>query len=157
MLTAGSRAPEMDFDDTAGRPWRLSDHRGKHSVLLYFVRATTCPVCTHHVRDLIAQQDALAADNIRVVIAVPEDRETASNWKAKRDIPFPVVVGRSARPHESIGLTRKVFGAMQQSGTVLVDAEGIVRHVQGSTLPTNGYDRKALTAAIDSMRGRAMA
>ncbi|WP_067829745.1 peroxiredoxin family protein [Nocardia inohanensis] len=154
MLETGSIAPGMEFEDTDGRPWRLADYRGKHGVLLYFMRSTSCPICNRHVRDLVAKQQEFQDDNIRVFVAVPEDAATGAAWRAKRAVPFPVLVGTEARPHESIGLSRKVFGSMQQSGTVLIDADGIVRHVHGATLPVNGYDGKGISAAIRSIPGR---
>ncbi|UGT41270.1 peroxiredoxin family protein [Nocardia yamanashiensis] len=148
MLMSGSPAPRMEFEDTTGRPWRLADHNGEHSVLLYFMRSTSCPVCNRHARDLVARRNEFDDSNVRVVIAIPEDRETGAAWKAKHGIPFPVLVGGAATPHESIGLTRKVFGSMQQSGTLLVDPDGVIRHIHGATVPLNGYDRKGILAAI---------
>ncbi|GGS45743.1 MULTISPECIES: peroxiredoxin family protein [Actinokineospora] len=150
MLTTGSPAPEMVLEDTDGQTVRVSDHQGDHAVLLFFVRSTSCPVCTRHVRDLVARRGELEADNVRVLIAVPEDRERAARWKARHAIPFPVLTGRDRSPHELIGLTRRIFGAMQQSGSVLIDRHGIVRHAHGATLPTGSYDRQGIAAAIAS-------
>ncbi|MFC9996677.1 peroxiredoxin family protein [Nocardia sp. NPDC127526] len=157
MLTSGSRAPKMELEDTSGRPWRLSDHRGTDSVLLYFMRSTSCPMCNRHVRDLAAHRNEFEDKNIRVFVAIPEDRATGSAWKSRHDIPFPVLVGTSGTPHDSIGLTRKVFGSMQQSGTVLVDPNGVIRHAHGATLPTSSYDRKGILAAIGALPGRTSA
>ncbi|AXB41658.1 peroxiredoxin family protein [Amycolatopsis albispora] len=153
MLKAGSPAPRMVLEDTAGRPVRLSDYQGKHAVLLFFLRSTSCPVCLRHVRDLVNRADELAADDVRVLLAVPEDRERAAAWKAKHRIPFPVLTGD--RPHELAGLSRKVFGSLQQSGSLLVDREGVVRHAHGATLPTGSYDKKGIAAAVASLRAAA--
>lgn len=148
MITIGSHVPEMDFEDTDGNILRLSEFRRTHSVLLYFMRSTSCPICNRHVRDLRARGREFEADNVRVLIAVPEDREAAAAWKSKHDIPFPVLVGSAGTPHETFGLTRKVFGSIQQSGTVLIDTDGHVRHVHGSTMPTASYDKKGIRDAI---------
>ncbi|MGK8525207.1 peroxiredoxin family protein [Nocardia asteroides] len=155
MLTSGFPAPEIDLEDTAGSPWRLSDYRGVHGALLYFMRSTTCPICNRHVRDLVAQRNEFDNSDIRVHIAVPQDRATALAWKAGRGIPFPVLVGSAGTPHESIGLSRRVFGSMQQSGTILIDSDGIIRHAHSATLPINSYDKKGIVAAIHAMRSRA--
>ena len=155
MLETGSPAPRMALEDTTGQAVRLSDYHGRHAVLLYFMRSTSCPVCNAHVRDLVDRADELAADDVRVLLAVPEDRETATAWKARRRIPFPVLTGRRESPHEMVGLGRKVFGAMRQSGSVLVDRQGIVRHAHGATLPTNGYDKKGIAAAVAALRAPA--
>jgi peroxiredoxin len=151
MFTSGSPAPELVLEDTEGRTVRLSDYRGKHAVLLYFMRSTSCPVCNRHVRDLVTSADGLAAANLRVLVAVPEDGAKAARWKAKYQIPFPVVTGGREIPHEMVGLGRKVFGLMQQSGSILIDSEGIIRHAQGATLPVGGYDKKGVTSAIASL------
>ncbi|RKT66959.1 peroxiredoxin family protein [Saccharothrix variisporea] len=151
MLTPGSAAPEMVLQDTTGHTVRLSDHVGRHAVLLYFMRSTTCPVCNRHVRDLAADADRFTAAGVQVLVAVPEDRGTAAAWKAKRNTPFPVLTALDGTPHELVGLSRKVFGSMQQSGSILVDTHGTVRHAHGSTLPTAAYDKKGVAAAIESL------
>lgn len=151
MIAAGSPAPQLVLEDTTGQTVRLSDYRGRHAVLLFFMRSTSCPVCNRHVRDLVRNGDELAAENVRVLIAVPEDREQATAWKARHQIPFPVLTGRRDSPHEMVGLSRKVFGSMQQSGSILVDSHGIVRHAHGATMPTSSYDKKGITAAIASL------
>lgn len=152
MLETGSHAPDIVLEDTDGKTVRLSDYQGRHAVLIYFMRATSCPVCTMHVKDLIRRRDELAAGKVQVLIAVPDDRQAAAAWRAKRQIPFPVLVGRHATPHEMIGLSKKVFGSMQQSGSILVDAQGIVRHAHGATMPTGGYQWKAIAAAVQTLR-----
>lgn len=154
MLEIGSPAPDVVLEDTDGRAVRLSGPQGDHAMLVYFMRSTSCPVCNRHVHDLIRRRDEFAADNLRVFIAVPEDRRTAAEWKAKRRIPFPVLTGRHGTPHEMVGLGRKVFGSLQQSGSVLIDSQGVIRHAHAATMPTGGYDRKAITAALQALRAR---
>ena len=126
----------------------MGSYDAKAGVLVFFMRATSCPVCTRHAKDLVERSAEFGAAGVQVVIAVPEGRTEAARWKSKHDISVPVVTGRRGSPHESVGLTRKVFGSMQQSGTILVDSHGRVRYSQASTLPTGSYDRKAVAAAI---------
>ncbi|MCR6487528.1 peroxiredoxin family protein [Amycolatopsis sp. OK19-0408] len=153
MLEPGSPAPELVLEDllledTDGRPVHLAGR----AALVYFMRSATCPVCTRHVRDLAADADTFAAAGVRVFIAVPEDRETAAAWRAKRRIPFPVLVGRRGTPHELVGLSRAVFGALQRSGSVLLDVDGIVRHAHSAVMPTGSYDKKGVAAAVAALR-----
>ncbi|MGV9363306.1 redoxin domain-containing protein [Amycolatopsis sp. NPDC003731] len=148
MLEAGSPAPHLELEDTDGRPVGVP---GGRATLLYFLRSTTCPVCRHHVRALAEDAAALEAAGVRVLIAVPEDRETAAAWRAKHDVPFPVLTGRENSPHELVGLHRAVFGTLQRSGSVLVDARGVVRHAHSATLPTAGFDRAGIAAAVAAL------
>jgi peroxiredoxin len=155
VLETGSPAPDIALEDTDGRAVRLSDHQGEHAVLIYFMRSTSCPVCNRHVQDLIRRRDEFAGADVQLLVAVPADRQEAAVWKAKRQVPFPVVVGRRGTPHEMIGLSTKVFGSVQQSGSILIDSQGIIRHSHAATMPTSGYDKKGITAAVQGLRARA--
>ncbi|MFI6504510.1 peroxiredoxin family protein [Nonomuraea typhae] len=145
--------PELALEDTDGQAVHLPGDRGGQAVLIYFMRSTSCPICNRHVQDLIRCRDEFAAEDVRVFVAVPEDRQEAAAWKARRQVPFTVLVGRGGTPHETVGLSRKVFGSMQQSGDVLIDAQGVVRHAHGATMPTGGYDKKGILAAVRGLRG----
>jgi peroxiredoxin len=148
MLETGTTVPDLALENTAGVPVRLPDFRGKDNVLLYFMRSTTCPVCNGHVKDLVARSAEFTAAGVRILVAVPETRAEAAAWQAERGLPVPVVTGRRGTPHEAFGLTKKVFGTMQQSGSVLIDRDGVVRHAHGATLPTGSYDKKGIERAI---------
>ncbi|MCP3803186.1 peroxiredoxin family protein [Allokutzneria sp. A3M-2-11 16] len=151
MLEIGSTAPDIELEDTAGRAVRLADYRGSDNVLLYFMRSTSCAICGSHVKDLARHAAELTAAGVRVLIAVPEGRSEAAAWKAKRGLPFQVVTGQSGTPHEAVGLMRKVFGSMQQSGSLLIDRDGVVRHAHGATVPVNSYDKKGITKAVTEL------
>jgi peroxiredoxin len=98
------------------------------------------------VRDLARHADEFAALGARILVVIPEGAQTARLWAARRGLPFPVVTGANGSPHEAVGLPRAVFGAVQRSGTVLVDRAGVVRYTKAATMPTAGYDRAALAA-----------
>ncbi|MVU83118.1 redoxin domain-containing protein [Nocardia sp. ET3-3] len=152
MLTNGNPAPDLELIDTDGQPWRLSDQPGAHGTLLFFTRSISCAICNHHIRDLVARRAEFDTANIGVVIVAPEDRDAVRAWKTEHGVPFTVATGPTADPHESVGLNRRLFGSWLQSGTVLIDRDGLVRHAHGATMPTNSYDKKGITAAIESMR-----
>lgn len=141
MLDVHSTVPDLDLVDVGGTPVRLHEYLDGRHLLLYFMRATTCPICVRHVRDLVRHTDEYAALGARIIVVVPEGLATARVWAAKERLPFPVVTGAHGSAHEEVGLMRTVFGAVQRSGTVIVDASGVVRHVKAATIPTAGYDR----------------
>ncbi len=151
MLEVGSTVPDLNLEDTAGQAVRLADYRGTDNVLLYFMRSTTCPVCNSHVKDLVGRAPDFTAHNVKVLVAVPEGRADASAWQSKKSVPFPVVTGRHGTAHETVGLTKKVFGAVQQSGSILIDRDGLVRHAHAATTPISSYDKKGVLTAIDAL------
>lgn len=149
MLETGAPAPDLFAVDASGQPFSLADRRGVTPVLIYFARSTGCPICAAHVRDLTRRRAEFG--DVEIVVAVPEDRAAARRWQERHDIPFTVLTGSSGAAHAAIGLRRAMFGSMQQSGSVLVDASGIVRHVRVATLPTGGYDRAGISAAVTAL------
>jgi peroxiredoxin len=147
MLEIGA-TPDLKLEDTEGRTLSVSDYRGKDNVLIYFMRALSCAQCNAHVQSFVKNQSEFDAAGVKIVVAVPEDLKDAAAWKAKKNIPYPVVAGAAGTPHESVGLLRKVFGTLQQSGTVLFDSNGAVRYTQVSTVPTTSYNRGEMAAAL---------
>ena len=137
--------------ESDGTPFDLTTYQGTSNVFVYFMRALSCAQCNAAVRALATQQDELAAADVQVVVAVPEDAAAATAWKAKRAVPFPVIVGQDGTPHAEAGLLKKVFGAIQQSGGVLVDKHGRVRYSHVATNPGASYSRSELAAAIGAL------
>jgi peroxiredoxin len=147
MLEVGA-APDLTLEDTEGHSIRLADYKGKTNVLVYFMRALSCAQCNAHVQSFAKNQAIFDNAGVEIIVAVPEDLADAAAWKAKKNIPYTVVAGASGTPHESVGLLRKVFGTVQQSGTVLFDSNGVVRYTQVSTVPTTSYNRGEMDAAL---------
>jgi peroxiredoxin len=155
MLEIGSVAPALDLEDTEGNPVSVRDAASslhRTGVLLFFMRSATCPVCNLHVKHLVRDADEYAAAGVQVMIALPEGREEAARWKAKQSVPFVVVTGRRGSAHEAVGLTRKVFGSMRQSGSILVDSHNRIRHAHAATVPTSSFDSKGVAAAVGQLR-----
>lgn len=154
MLEIGSPAPAAALTDTEGRTVRLTEFRGRTAVLVYFLRTTTCPVCNHHARDLADRAAGLTAAGVETLLAVPEDRTTAAKWRAKRGVAFRVLTGSAS--YTAAGLGRGMLGTMQQSGTLLIDVDGVVRYARGAAMPTGGYDAKDVAAAVAGLGASAV-
>jgi peroxiredoxin len=147
MLEIGS-TPDLKLEDTDGNAISVADYMGKENVLIYFMRALSCAQCNAHVQSFIKNRNEFDAAKVKIIVAVPEDLTDAAAWKARKNIPYTVVAGAAGTPHESVGLLRKVFGTLQQSGSVLFDSNGVVRYTQVSTIPTTSYNRAEIGAAL---------
>jgi peroxiredoxin len=150
MIEIGS-TPDLKLQDTDGNAVSIANFRGKYNVLIYFMRALSCAQCNAHVQSFVKNQREFDAAKVEIIIAVPEDLRDAAAWKARKNIPYIVVAGASGTPHESVGLLKKAFGALQQSGTVLMDSDGIVTYTQVSTIPTTSYNRTEIGAALAAL------
>jgi peroxiredoxin len=150
VLEIGS-TPTLSLEDTAGNDLALEDYRGKDGVFIYFMRALSCAQCNAAVQNMAKNSADFDAASVKVIVAVPEELADAAAWKAKKNIPFPVVVGKTGTAHAEVGLLRKVFGALQQSGSILLDKDGAVRYTHVSTNPGASYNRAEVAAAIAAL------
>lgn len=151
MLELGDRISVVSVTTTRGEVLDLTEQRQGGGLLIYFMRTTTCPMCNRHVAELARHADAYAERGVSVIVAVPDDVTTAVRWAEAKQLPFPVVVGESSAPHASFGLARKVLGSMMQSGTILVDQQGVVRYADIVTMPVGGYSPRRVGEAIDRL------
>jgi peroxiredoxin len=150
MLEIGSK-PRLSLIDTTGANASVDGVAAGSGTFVYFMRALSCPQCNASVVKMAKGRAAFDAAGVRVVIAVPEDRLAAAAWKTKKDVPFDVVVGKEGTAHEEVGLLKKVFGLLQQSGNILLDHDGIVRYVHVSTNPGASYNEADVAAAISAL------
>jgi peroxiredoxin len=150
MLAIGT-TPTLSLVDTSGHDALLTQAGSGNGTFVYFMRALTCPQCNAAVAKLTKGRAAYDAAGVRVVIAVPEDAAAATAWKTKKKVPFDVVVGKSGTAHEEVGLLKKVFGLLQQSGSVLLDGKGVVRYTHVSTNPGASYDEAEVLAAVAAL------
>ena len=155
MLQTGTRLPSLPLQDTTGQRVRLDDGTPGHAALVYFMRSKSCAICTRHARDLDRRAEQYERMGVQVYIAIPEGHDDAADWKARHQIGVPVVVAAAGSAYDTVGLTRKVFGSMQQSGTILIDPDGTVRYAHSATMPTGSYDKEGVANAVDTYsRGR---
>lgn len=111
------------------------------SVLVYFMRTPTCPVCHSHVAHLarvIAAKPELAA---RLFIIAPGDGADAG-LVAARHAALADRIGASLTAHESVGLFVKA--GLQQSGTFIVGGQGKVLWSKTATVPLGSFDARAV-------------
>ncbi len=149
MLVDVGSTPKLSLEDADGVPVRLADFH--EPVYLYFMRALSCAQCNAHVQQMSKNAAEFEAAHVKVVVAVPATTAEAAAWRDKKGVPFPVVVGTEGSAHEEVGLMKKVFGAIQQSGGVLFDRDGVVRYAHASTNPGASYNKAEVAAAIAAL------
>lgn len=144
MLEIGTPAPDFELADQAGRPVRLSGHRG-HNVVLFFYPKDNTRICTLEVcafRD--AHDDLTGLD--AVVLGISGDgtdshRAFADRW----NLPYPLL-------SDTDGATRKAFSVHRTLGlfpgrvTYVIDREGIIRAAVNDPLSASRHVREALDA-----------
>ncbi|MBL7938617.1 MAG: redoxin domain-containing protein [Flavobacteriales bacterium] len=69
----GGPAPDFELRDQAGDPVKLSDYKGKHPVLLIFVRGDWCPGCHMMLRTYERNRAKFMEKGIHVLGIGPDD------------------------------------------------------------------------------------
>jgi peroxiredoxin Q/BCP len=119
MLQEGDVAPDFTLTADDGSEVSLSDFRGRKVVLYFYPKADT-PGCTKQacaVRDAYGDIDAGGAEVLGIS---PDERPALVKFKAKYDLPFPLLSDPDHRVAEAYG----AWGEKTSYGRTY---EGIIR------------------------------
>lgn len=148
-VRAGQSAPDFQLPDTEGRPWRLSDFRGKQPVVLIWIFADWCPVCHGEFRELIELRQEFEAAGVQVFTLEAHDVYPArvmvgkelepQYWFSKtsfkdsytKNIWWPHLVDRAGAVGAEYGVQPMAFVVhaewINRPSVIIADKEGTVR------------------------------
>ena len=143
----GDDAPDFELEGTDG-PFRLSEHRGRKVVLLFYPGDET-PVCTRQFCSYRDRGDEMAQLDAVVVGISNQDLDSHRRFTEHHGLNVPLLADPDRRVARLFGVSRP--GPLGTARAVLaVDEEGIVRyrHVHALGLAYQGIDelREALAA-----------
>jgi peroxiredoxin len=139
----GASAPQFALPTSQG-PVSLESYRGRHNVVLYFMRTFDCPVCLGHVMRLARTYAQIQAQNTVVLVLGPGDTHEAE--LLQRKLPFQVLADPDRTVYQAYGLGKAL--GIQQSGTFVIDTAGTLRYANRATVPLGAMKEPALLAAI---------
>lgn len=119
-------APDFSLPDGNGEHWRLSDHRGKVVVLLFYPGDET-PVCTRQMCSVRDRWDDYQATGAEVVGISSDTVESHRKFAAHHDLPLRLLSdteGTAAKLYDAKSL---IPGRVARS-VFVIDAQGILRH-----------------------------
>lgn len=132
-LSEGDRAPAFTAKTDGGGRLALKDLKGRR-VLLYFYPRDMTPGCTGEACDFRDAQAALEAKGVVVVGVSPDSAESHDRFKAKHDLPFPLladekkeIAGKYGVYREKTSYGRTSVGIVRS--TFLIDADGRIEKV----------------------------
>jgi peroxiredoxin Q/BCP len=131
LLRTGDPAPDFDVVDHRGKRLRLSDFRGKKSVVLYFYPKDFTSVCTAEscgFRDMYEGLSSQATEVIGVSLDSPDSHRRFAD---EHRLPFPLVSDKEKRLTRSYGAlsTVRSFLGLAKRLTYVIDKEGKVAGV----------------------------
>jgi peroxiredoxin Q/BCP len=128
MLKAGDQAPDFKAATDSGEAVSLKDFRGK-KVVLYFYPKDNTPGCTREACDF---RDAISRFKKKGVVVLgisPDSIESHKKFKAKFELPFPLLADEDHKIAEAYGAWgeksmygKKFLGIIRS--TFLIDEKG---------------------------------
>lgn len=140
----GDPAPDFGLEGTDG-PFRLSEHRGKRVLLLFYPGDNT-PVCT---RQLCSYRDHAedVSDLGAVIVGISnQDLDSHAGFVAKHGLNIPLLADEDGAVAKAYGAWRPVVGTRR--AVFAVDEEGVVRHRHLHALGLDYQDVDELRQAL---------
>jgi len=149
-VEVGLPAPLFTLPSNQHETVHLADLIGQHNILLFFMREFSCPSCRQTVSHLKSLYDKLSAADVSIYIIGGGDRKYAEQLATLYKLPFPVLADLKREVYAQYGL-HKVVKFNQQSGTYLIDKQGILRYMRQATLAFQNFSARDLMDAVDQL------
>lgn len=81
----------------------------------------------------------------------PGTRDDAKKLAGTLKKSIPVLADETGDVAAAFGFRRVMFGAIQQSGALIVDRDGVIRYARRVTNPSAALDEKSLFVALRHM------
>ncbi len=135
-------APVVDLSPLGGELFALADLQGRVVVLDFW--ATWCHACVVDLPQVIDTVNEFAHDQVALwTINRMESDDTIKEFMRDEDLEFPVSTDRDSA-------ISKAFKVMVIPHLVVIDREGVVRHVHvGRELGGKNYLKKEIEALLD--------
>ena len=148
-MTDSQLAPDFSLPDANGEQWRLSDHRGKVVVLLFYPGDET-PVCTKQMCSVRDRWEDYQATGAEVVGISSDSTESHQKFSEHHDLPLRLLSDTDRSVAKLYGARSLVPGRVARS-VFVIDAKGVLRYSDvrpiGLTRPKDDATIAAIKAA----------
>ncbi|QNE48646.1 redoxin family protein (plasmid) [Glaciihabitans sp. INWT7] len=143
--TLGATMPDIGLIGPDGKHSTLSQELGGSKAVVFFMRASNCPICLAHAKTILKMQAAGDLRGAKFLLVAPGDATEAAT-ALKRLGSSKAGVWASGRNHAAVGLG--TFMTIQHSGTFVLDGDGGILHVKTATIPAASFSRSAVLQAL---------
>ena len=157
LPAVGDPAPEVALPDDAGTIHRLSDQRGRWTVLYFYPKDDT-PGCTVEACEFRDTNDDMLARDAAVWGISPQGASSKGRFREKYALPFPLLADEDHAVAEAYGswVEKQNYGKTYWGTartTFLIDPDGRVARVWPKVKP-EGHAADVL-AVLDELRAAA--
>jgi peroxiredoxin Q/BCP len=122
----GAVAPDFALPDAQGNRWRLSEHRGKVVVLLFYPGDET-PICTRQMCSVRDRWEDYAATGAEVIGISTDSVESHKSFAEHHDLPLRLLSDADRKVADLYGANSLVPGKVARS-VFVIDADGVIRY-----------------------------
>ena len=122
----GQPAPDFALRDGGGVEWRLSDHRGKVVVLLFYPGDET-PICTRQMCSVRDHWEDYAATGAEVIGLSTNTVDSHKSFAEHHDLPLRLLADVDRKVADLYGAQSLIPGKVARS-VFVIDANGVIRH-----------------------------
>ena len=123
-IKEGATAPDFSLSDGEGKTWRLSDHRGKIVVLLFYPGDET-PICTRQMCSVRDRWEDYLATGAEVVGISTNSVESHKKFAEHHKLPLRLLADVDRKVADLYGAKSLVPGKVARS-VFVIDADGVI-------------------------------
>ncbi|MTK04147.1 peroxiredoxin [Micromonospora sp. CP22] len=151
-IEVGAEAPDFVLKDQNNQQVRLSDFRGRRTVLLVFYPLAFTGTCQGELTEARDNLDEYVNDEVQLLTVSVDSVFAHKVWAEREDYQFPLL--SDFWPHGAVAQAYGVFNeeaGIANRGTFVIDRAGVVRFAEMKP-PGEARDqqswRKALAEAV---------
>ncbi|MFT3744849.1 MAG: redoxin domain-containing protein [Pyrinomonadaceae bacterium] len=153
MIKIGEKAPDFALRNAADKEWRLADHVGRVTVLLFYPQNETL-VCNKQLCSVRDNWEAYLETKAVIVGISPSNPEEQMQFAQRRQLPLQLLADPERKVTRTFG-KHPVFPISLTRAVIVIDANGIVRNADVMLRVFRPSDEQIITD-IYAARGDAL-
>jgi len=126
-MNIGDPAPDFELPGAGGKSVKLSDYRGKKTVVLYFYPKDETPGCTAEACSFRDGYEDFVAAGAEVIGVSGDGVDSHDKFAAHHRLPFVLLSDAGGEVRARFGV-KKTLGLLPGRVTFVIDRDGVVRH-----------------------------
>ncbi|MER7417139.1 peroxiredoxin [Micromonospora peucetia] len=147
-IEVGAEAPDFVLKDQNNQEVRLSDFRGKRTVLLVFYPLAFTGICQGELCEVRDNLNDYVNDDVQVLTVSVDSVYAHKIWADKEGYQFPLLA--DFWPHGAVAQSYGVFNdvaGIANRGTFVIDKAGVVRFAE-MNMPGEARDQQSWRKAL---------
>lgn len=147
LVRLGDPLPPVALIAPDGTTTTLQAAQRGAPAVVHFMRSSSCPVCLAHIAKIQRMKDAGELGNAEIIVVAPGDRSEAETTAARVSSRAASATSwASIDGHAELGMVKGAL--LQHSGTLVIDAEYVLRAATLSANPLQSFSASETAAAI---------